>query len=288
MTELHDFLYLDVARLHSFVSQIQGGLADRISETLKQLGGLSAGLNVGVSFFSGKAEASKGKESERQQTIQLTDPAYFNVLYQYLRQNDLLALMDTGPQTRKIFSVGQFVEIHGTAELPVIEHWLEQLRLMFDFVERNFRLLVKAKGQGKKQTAALSNQQFRDFRAILDFLSDYINLVRKDPGRQYIRVLTSEQGPSAWCGLAPEHIVVPLKSVLPGEVFVLGRVERMLAEGDTWKLVDLTQFGQVEATANLLDIVNSASALTGQRPISETNLQANYPDFFVTPIAVYR
>jgi hypothetical protein len=91
MSGLRDFLYLDVAKLHSFVSQIQGGLISEVSEKLKQLGGLSAGLNVGVAPFSGKVDTSKGKETERQYTIQLTDPVYFDVVYRHLTNEQQLS-----------------------------------------------------------------------------------------------------------------------------------------------------------------------------------------------------
>ena len=93
MDYLRDFLYLDSAKLHSFVSQIQGGMISEISETIKQLGGLSAGVNVGIPPIGGKIDATKQKESERQQSIILTDPAYFGVLHQYLKQEKKLIMM---------------------------------------------------------------------------------------------------------------------------------------------------------------------------------------------------
>ncbi len=87
MAYLRDFLYLDNAKLHSFVSQIQGGMISEISETIKQLGGLSAGINVGIPPLGGKVDASNQKESERQQNIILTDPTLADAILDRLVHN---------------------------------------------------------------------------------------------------------------------------------------------------------------------------------------------------------
>ena len=113
MSELRDFLYLDTSKLHSFVSQIHGGLVSEINETIKQLGGVSAGVSVGLTPVGGKIDASKGKESERQQTLQLTDPSYFNVLYQYLKKEKSIEdISSLDAKRREKLEVGQFVEIN--------------------------------------------------------------------------------------------------------------------------------------------------------------------------------
>jgi hypothetical protein len=289
MDNLRDFLYLDTARLYSFVSQIQGGLVNEISETIKQLGGISAGISIGLPSVGGKADASKGKESERQQTMQLTDPAYFNVLYRYLQQNGLIDLTDLSLQTRARLSSGQFVEVQGIADPPVVESWVSQFRSMFDFIEKNLKLFVKAQTPGRKRTSStVSNQQMREFKAILDCLVDFINISRKDPGRQYIRISSDKRELRVWSGLLPDHVIIPLQSVLPGEVRIFGRVERLLSEGETWKIVDIDQFNQASEAEKLIDMLNSFNAVIGQKPISENDLQAKYPDIFITPVAVYR
>ncbi len=290
MDELRDFLYLDTIRLYSFVSQIQGGLVNEVNETIKQLGGLSAGLNVGIpTLGGGKVDASKGKESERQQTIQLTDPAYFNVLYRYLRQKGLADITDFNLESRGKLNAGQFIEVHGTAGLPVVENWASQFKSMFDFMERNFKLLTKPQGHDKRRTVpTVSNQQMRDFKAMLDCLIDFINISQKDPGRQYIRVSSNKRTFNVWCGLLSNYVILPLQSGLPGEVHIFGRIERLLCENEIWKIVDMTQFNQAQQTETLIDMLNSFSAAIGQKPINESDLQAQYPDIFVTPVAIYR
>jgi hypothetical protein len=289
MADLRDFLYLDTIRLYSFVSQIQGGLVNEISETIKQLGGLSAGLNVGLPPLGGKVDASKGKESERQQTIHLTDPAYFDALYRYLKRDGLTDITNADIRTHEKLNVGQFIEVQGAAEPPVVENWVSQFRSMFEFFERNFKLFAKSQGQHKKHAvSSVSNQQMREFKAILDFLTDYINMSRKDPGRQYIRVSLNKREFNVWCGLLPNYVIVPLQSVLPGEVCVFGRIERLLNEGEVWKIVDITQFNEASQAEKLIDMLNGFNTITGQKPISESDLRAQYPDIFVTPVAIYR
>src|SRR5258708_36722413 len=118
MGTLRDFIYLDTARLHSFISQVQGGLINEVSETTKRLGGLSAGINVGFPPIGGKVDASKGKETERQHVMQLTDPAYFDILYRHLQQGELIDVTNSRIQTRQVLGVGQFIEIQRAIEPP--------------------------------------------------------------------------------------------------------------------------------------------------------------------------
>lgn len=287
MSELRDFLYLDTAKLHSFVSQIHGGLISVINEKFKQLGGVSAGLTVGLTPVGGKVDASKSKESERQQTLQLTDPAYFNVLYQYLKQKkDFTDVSSLDMKKREKLEIGQFVEIQGMAEPPVVEAWIERIRKLFSFFERNMKLIGKqSKG---KSTQKISNMQMREFKALLDFLEDYVNISRKDPGKQYIQVSTGDEAYKIWCGLLPEYANISLNTALPANVFVFGRVERLLSDEEIYKIVDFSQFSQSAGVSELLDVLNSFSVVIGQKEIVESDLQAQYPDLFITPVGIYR
>jgi hypothetical protein len=290
MAYLRDFLYLDNAKLHSFVSQIQGGMINEISETIKQLGGLSAGINVGIPQLGGKVEAAKQKESERQQNIILTDPAYFGVLHQYLKQeNNLIDITEMPPERISEFPIGQFAEMRGIAEPPLVENWIERLNSVFGFFERNMKTISKLQGNPKgKSSAILSNMDIRQFRSVIDLLIEYINLTRKDPGKQYVRISPENQSFKVWCGLLSDYAVVPLQSALPAEIQVFGRLDHVVKQGKAEKIVDLTMFNQASQVGKLLEVLNGFNTLTGQSPISETDLEAKYPDIFITPVALYQ
>jgi hypothetical protein len=290
MAYLRDFLYLDNAKLHSFVSQIQGGMINEISETIKQLGGLSAGINVGIPQLGGKVEAAKQKESERQQNIILTDPAYFGVLHQYLKQeNNLIDITEMPPERISEFPIGQFAEMRGIAEPPLVENWIERLNSVFGFFERNMKTISKLQGNPKgKSSANLSNMDIRQFRSVIDLLIEYINLTRKDPGKQYVRISPENQSFKVWCGLLSDYAVVPLQSALPAEIQVFGRLDHVVKQGKAEKIVDLTMFNQASQVGKLLEVLNGFNTLTGQSPISETDLEAKYPDIFITPVALYQ
>lgn len=290
MSYLRDFLYLDNAKLHSFVSQIQGGMISEISETIKQLGGLSAGINVGIPQFGGKVDAAKQKESERQQNITLTNPAYFGVLHQYLKQEK--SLIDiTGMSFEKIsdLSVGQFVEVQGIAEPPLVENWVERINSIFGFFEKNLKTFGKLQGNPRgKSSSNFSNMDLRQYRSIIDLLIEYVNLTRKDPGKRYIRISLENQPFRVWCGLLPDYAIVPLQSALPAEIRLFGRVDHFVKEGKAEKIVDLSMFNQASQVDTLLEALNAFNTLSGQSPISETDLEAKYPDVFITPVAIYQ
>jgi len=289
MSDLRDFLYLDAAKLHSFVSQIGGGLTNQINETIRKHGGLSADVNVGIPGFGGKVGAGKETENERQQTLQLTEPAYFNVLYDYVESEKMLHnITGTDLEKRESFREGQFVEIKGIAEPPAVEAWLKRVKELMNFIDRNINLFG-GQSQGKsKSKSNLSRQQMNLFKGMINFLEDYIRISRKDPEKQFVRVRGKEQVYFVWCGLIPNYAATPLEAVLPAEVSVVGRVEKLLGEGQVYKIVDLTNFNQPGNIDKLFNALNALSPMIGQKEITEKDLQANYPDVFITPIAIYR
>lgn len=292
MSELRDFLYLDTAKLYSFVSQIHGGLVGEITETIKQHGGLSAGIQVGLPSLGlgGKIDAAKDKESERQQAMQLTDPAYFGVLYEYLTKKSMIKdVTASNLSSRHELTEGEFVEMIGLAEPPVAESWVARVKALMDFMDRNLKLFTQTQAKTKRRGAqSLTRQQMNLFKDMVSFLEDYIHISRKDPGKQYIRVIREAHTFNAWCGLIPDYTTALLGVALPAKVHVFGRVERVLNEADIFKIVDFSQFNQQVNIGALLEALNALGPLSGQRPISETDLQASYPDVFITPVAIYR
>jgi hypothetical protein len=288
MSDLRDFLYLDTAKLQSFVSQIEGGLINQINETIKKHGGLSADINVGIPGIGGKVGAGRDVENQRQQTLHLTEPAYFNVLYDYLEANKMLENI-TGAKQEKRDSLreGQFVEIKGIAEPPAVEAWLARVKDLMNFIERNIKLFGQPQGKARNKNS-LSKQQMDSFKGMLNFLEDYIKISRKDPEKQHVRIIGQEQTYYVWCGLIPTYATTPLEAVLPAEVSVVGRVEKLLSEDQVYKIVDFANFNQPNNMDKLFEALNTLSPMIGQKDINEKDLQANYPDIFITPIAIFR
>ncbi len=291
MTYLRDFLYLDNAKINSFVSQIQGGMIGEISETMKQSGGLSAGINVGIPSIGGKVDTGKQKESERRQNIILTNPAYFGILYQYLSREQSLKDIST-ISTKEIteLQTGQFIEMQGVAEPPLVENWINRLNSLFGFIEKNFRLFSNMQGNTKgKSSKDFSRGDLQQYKLTINLLIDYINLVRKDPRKQYIRINSEDQKLRVWCGLNPDYALVSLDSALPAKVQVLGRIDHLVKEGETETIVDLSMFQQQAQLNGLLEILNNLGRQMGQTSyISESDLEAKYPDIFIAPVAIYQ
>lgn len=293
MSELYDFLYLDTAKLYSFLSQIQGGLVSEINETIKRNSGMDGNAQFGIPPLVAQIGGSKVNESERQQTIQLTPPAYFSVFYQHLKaRHEIKDITAADIQIRNELKVGEFVEMGGDAEPPVIEHWITRLRMWVELFERNLNLFtgqLQSKDRNQRQRVqSLSKRQIGQFREMVNFIEDYTKIARKDSGKQYIRVTHNRQAFAIWLGLLPDFVSAPLPGVLPARVHIVGRVERLLVEGETYKIVDFSQFNQPDTMNTLLDALSGLGPIIGQPPLKETDLQAPYPDVFISPIAIYR
>jgi hypothetical protein len=291
MSQLRDFLYLDTAKLYTFISQIHGGLISEINETIKSHGGLSAGIGVTIpTLISGNVGVSKDSENQKQQIIQLTNPAYFGALYKYLKDNSEIKTISTSDiQKRQDIFEGEFTELSGIAEPPTVENWIARVRSLVEFIDKNIKLFTQTQPKGQHRTSqSFSRNQMTLFKGMVDFLDDYIQISRKDPGKQYIRITNEGSSCDVWCGLIPEFIMAPLQATLPAKVHVVGRVEKILGENEIYKIVDLSQFNQPSDVNKLLDALNGLSPIIGQKTISETDLQAQYPDIFITPTAIFR
>jgi hypothetical protein len=286
LSQLRDFFYLDTSRVHSFVSQIHGGLVSEISETIRKKGVVSGGINIP---FSAKLDASKGQESEQQQTLQLTDGAYFSVLYEYLVGEKEVA--DLGKTDVKKLKVGQFVETNGRANPPIIDAWLKRINSLIDFIDRNSKTMMRSMSpqQRRNRQSQLSSRDISMFKDMFTLLEDYISLSQTDSGKLYIELPSGTESGAIWCGLIPEYCVVPLHSAFPSEVSMVGKVERILAEGETWQAVDFSQLNQSQTNIDsLFSGINAIAGMMNSRQVSQDDFVVEHPAIFVTPIAIYR
>ena len=292
MNQLRDFLYLDGSRLDSFVSQIQGGLANQIEEIVRRQGGATLAIDVKLPLtISTKAEGGKHKESEHRQTIQITQQALFLVLEDYLRANSMVVdLESTGDDefANANMSTGQFVVARGIAEPPAVEHWISQVRALVSFIDKHWKLVAPPQNRkSSKRQKPPSRQEIESIKDMVSFLEDMIHLGQADSRKQYVRIGTNLQK-DMWCALIPEYLLVPLDATLPAQVTVLGRIDKVLSEGEVVKMVDFSGMSEAFDMDKLIGLLNTLAPFTGQRPLTEKDLQANYPGMFITPVAVYR
>jgi hypothetical protein len=61
-----------------------------------------------------------------------------------------------------------------------------------------------------------------------------------------------------------------------------------LNEGETFKMVDFSRMSAALDMEKLIELLNTLAPFIGQRPLTDEDLQANYPGMFITPVAVYR
>lgn len=295
--ELREFLYLDSHKVQSFASVINGGLATEVSERIKALGEMSGGIKAGIMNVGANLGASKSRESEYSQTLQITDTVLFDGVYRALNStNKLMRISNPDLSARNRLNVREFIQIDGIASPPILENWLDQLKSMLNLLEKYNAVMAMgkpspapqshARAKGKANTqVVIQSQQLKQFRTMVDLLEQYVSVAQEDPGRQYIRVAPETKQFNIWCGLLPEFILVP-HADFGAEVTIVGQVERLVSQGVLWKLVDLSKFGDQNTAETLLAALNSIPM--GLKPLTEEDLQAKYPDIFIRPIAIYR
>lgn len=251
MKKLFDFLYFDSTRLRNYVSQIKGGLLSIITSSNKEYNELSVGINVGIPIVGGKVNASNSKEHEYQQTLQLTDSTYFDLLYRYLKQfdNDFVDISNSTVDSRKKLYEGQFIEMHGIAEQPVI-NWGDRFQDWFD---------IKEKDPYYRYIRALIGEQ--DYGIYCSLISDFIVT-------PLISILPAEI-----------QIFGRIKKIVPNE-----------ARSDVFDLlqIDRTTQRQNKNRKYFFDLPNRLSKLEGKMIISESDFQVKCPDILITPIVLYQ
>lgn len=281
MSELRDFLYMDTSRLHSFSSQIYGGLANEITEKTRQTKSFTGGVNTAL-----KAEGNREDESEHQHTFQLTDAARFSDLYAYLEGQTIKV-----NENSVTLQEGQFIEFVGVGYPPIIESWFKKMKSLVELIDKLAPLVLQSlpSQQRRNQKNKYSKQQMQTYMQMVDGIERLINLTRTNTEIQYIKVPIEGSPIVAWCGLIPEFIIVPVSS-LPARVRVFGRVEKTLKEDESWTVADLSHFDNIGGkgeTKKLIEVLNDMSPIT-KTSISLDDLTAKSPDFLVNPIAIYR
>lgn len=288
MAELRDFLYLDRAKLYSFVSQISGGITSEITEKTRQQGIYDGNTGLSNSPYNKIGGLAKFNETEYEQTIEVTPFRYFGVLYDHLVEQDNIKQLDSTP--RSDLKTRQFVESQGLLEPPAVDGWINRFKTLWEFYERNLKVLAPTQSQNtrssKKNNKPLQDLQLKQFRQLFNVLLDFIDISRQEQNKIFVRMKLNSY--NVWCGLVPEFVIAPLQSELPADVTILGRVEKLMQENEVWKIIDFSLFDQSSQAGKLLEVLNGVSLNMGRRQISEGDLQANFPDIIITPLAIYR
>jgi len=84
--KLRSFLYLNTDMLNSYLAAIDGGVYDSETVTETRASQKTGGVVAGIGTFSGNAQAGGGSSEEVKKDIQISPPAKFNRLFEYLQQ----------------------------------------------------------------------------------------------------------------------------------------------------------------------------------------------------------
>ncbi len=265
--ELVHPVYLDVPMLVSFVASLEGGAAFESEETAR--GGKATGREreatgrgrVGIPLLSalvgadlsGRYGRSEQEQESKETRIvrQHTEASLFNLLRHELASDGRLTVID-GASTLADVKVGDLIEMSGEVIGNPLEQMLNLFFQIIPYLGFDVEALSKPRkpkdarrsGNPAKAAAARSGDNVPE-----DFTSEdlfrLLATMRADLGQASIRdlVLVAPDGVRAVLTLSTEFLERAADYLLGGRYTVIGKVTRVLGEGESINLTRRTALG---------------------------------------------
>jgi hypothetical protein len=124
MLTIRDFIYLDVERLKSMLSQMDKGLLDSIQSQISHQAGATAEGKGGIPLlFEARGEANYVFQNQHTQTRALHDYIY-NIVEEKLRESDALIPIPGKYEGKQISSRESFVSVASSTSFVLIQGWV--------------------------------------------------------------------------------------------------------------------------------------------------------------------
>jgi hypothetical protein len=268
---LRQFLYRDDDLVREFLSQLEGGLVQDRSQTLRSAGGSAIGATVHAGPVGGKAGREREQSEESSTVVEQTGAARFERLYQQLdRDGEIQYLENIDDAIWDQIRRGEVVEVEAVIR-PVGFGKIGELLQSFE------KLVPLAQALGSEDLDEKSLGELEVLRGLTD-TGDVTHVVA---------LLASAQKFKFACALRYRYLVADA-TLLEGEGTLVGKIQRKLKRGEQELVGGL--FGGLEDALpkderkRLVDAFQAPEikALGIESPL------IRYPAAVLTPIAIYR
>jgi hypothetical protein len=278
-----DFIYLDMERIQSIISQIQEGLlTDIMSGKINEVSG-----SAKFGFLQQLIKADiGGKRSSTTNKSKILHDYSYNIAIQSLQENDLL--LDVNDFDRDEFPIPEsaFILVKGNAKIldyQTIMHLADN--------EKKIDKIFKSKPQGNRQERRNNNQSNKNaFSEMKDFIETFIG-----DGVQVS--VTNKVGLSFIGNIDREYLREEIKNLIfkygskpQGDWVMLAQVSRIPQPNSLFEQADSfsdlfgnVNFSQISAVSDFFNIFIDAL-----NNLQEMMSSVTYPNISVTPIALYR
>lgn len=267
---LREFIYLDRVKVQDFLSSIEDGLTQEITQTVLRRGGTLEGK---IKAAVAEAGMQSGfKEVEEEELKRMTDAALFQRLHNYMRTEKLMRVITSlRPDEYGSIEIGDILEIDSQVELSSLDKIFDGINSMMALVN------ILSPGQiDRETTEAVNTFNAIASRSAAKGLNVKASLL--DPDSKYAFTMT-----------LPKAKLRVTKEEVEGRNKVLCRITRTLSQNETVELFSLMPGLNVNRT-QIRQIIQSFKTMPAElgKPIKEKDLRIAYPAAVVTPIAIYR
>ncbi len=315
--ELAHPLYLDVQMMVSFLAYLEGGVYLSSEQTLQReklragkannsdnyvkLPSLGALLGTEASLISGNSHPL-GENSETKVARHHTAASLFNALYGYLHQDDAILTLEDQGQLATIKS-GAFVRLSGRYTGNPLEEMLAIFTQALSYMGEISRDIEEKRSQksanrksGNPQNRELADQQgahpyaeigeqFSEFEKSIEmrFLKRMKEELESSPIHDV--VLETASGVKAVLTVSSEYYDAAVAERLSsGDFVVLGKVTRVLLEGESISLSRRTVVGKMgDASDSVTDTIANIPGFT----LQSSEPVVKYPAVQILPMAIF-
>ncbi|MGW4317982.1 DUF6414 family protein [Streptomyces sp. NPDC004684] len=314
--ELAHPLYLDVQMMVSFLAYLEGGVFLSREETLQQeklragrsdhasavkLPSLGALLGLEASPNT-QSSHPLGETAETRVARHHTAASLFNALYGFLHQDDAILVLDGHDQLTTV-TPGAFVKLSGRYTGNPLEEMLAIFTQVMSYMGEVSQSVNETRSQksanrrsGNPQNRELAGQQgdepyadmveqFRQFEQSIEMR--FVKKMKEELESAPIHdvVLETTSGIKAVLTVSSEYYDVAVAERLSsGDFIVLGKVTRVLREGESISLSRRTVVGKME---DLSDPMTDAMTKIPGFNLQSTESLVHYPAVQILPMAIF-
>lgn len=314
--ELAHPLYLDVQMMVSFLAYLEGGVHLSSEQTLQReklragkperdevkLPSLGALLGLGASL---DAEGShpRGESTETKVARHHTAASLFNALYGFLYQDDAIQTLENKEQLASV-ATGAFVKLSGRYTGNPLEEMLAIFTQVMSYMGEISHSVEEARSQksanrksGNPQNRELAGQkgaphpyaemgeQFREFEQSIEMR--FVRRMKEELESSPIHdvVLETASGVKAVLTVSSDYYDAAVAERLSsGDFVVLGKVTRVLREGESINLSRRTVVGKMEDVSD--SVTDTMTNIPGFN-LQSTEPFVRYPAVQILPMAIF-